>query len=105
MDDDRIGHFAAVFGVTILVISGLLIAAGAACARLSFDLGVPPRKHLKPIPIDTHACPYVVAMHETANAFQSAEPYLLFYVGPGETFIEVPWPRVRARIRRTLLDF
>jgi hypothetical protein len=89
--------------VTILVVAGLLIAVMSSCSGF-LNLGPVERKHLAQIPIDKRACPYVVAMHQTANAFQSAEPLFDSYVGPGIALIDPPWPRVRTRIRTTLMD-
>jgi hypothetical protein len=105
MDHDGPAAWTIGIGVTILVVGGLLIAAMSSCSGFgNFNLGTP-RKHLKPIPIDKRACPYVVAMHETANAFQSAEPALFgFYLGPGDKPIDVRWPRVHVRVQKTLLD-
>jgi len=104
MDEDRPAGCVAAFGVTVLVISALFILAFQACSGLNLGFTPTPRKHLAQIPIDRRACPYVVAMHETANAFQSAQPFLGSYLGPGDTVIDVPWPRVRARLRKTLLE-
>jgi hypothetical protein len=104
MDHDGPAAWTIGIGVTILVVSGLLIAVMDTCSGFgNFNLASP-RKHLKPIPIDKRACPYVVAMHATANAFQNAEPVLGLYQGPGDSLIEVPWPHIRARLQRTLMD-
>src|SRR5436190_13934547 len=104
MDGDRPAAWVVVFGLVVLLVSGLFILALQSCSGFGDWSIAKPRKHLKPIPIDKRACPYVVAMHSTANAFQSAQPFLGFYEGPGDSLIDVPWPRVRARVRRSLLD-
>src|SRR5689334_20128857 len=104
MDHDGPAAWTIGIGVTILVVSGLLIAVMASCSGFNLDFGAVPRKHLPPIPIEKRACPYVVAMHRTANAFQSAEPILGIYMGPNNSLIEVPWPHVRARLQRTLMN-
>jgi hypothetical protein len=63
------------------------------------------RTHLKPIPIAASACPYVVLMHATANAFQSAEPILgeLYYDAHGN-LITPPWPYPRDRVLPAILN-
>src|SRR3954454_4426004 len=98
MDHDGPAAWTIGMGVTILVVSAILIVAMDSCSGFGNGLLVE-RKHLQPIPIARSACPYVVAMHSTANAFQSAQPFLGFYEGPGDSLIDVPWPRVRARVR------
>src|SRR5436190_22132127 len=104
MDHDGPAAWTIGIGVTVLVVSAILIVAMDSCSGFGNGLLVE-RKHLQPIPIARSACPYVVAMHSTANAFQSAEPALFgVYQGPGNSMIEVRWPRVRARLQKTLLD-
>jgi len=62
-----------------LVIAGAAITLMVAAATVLVGLGdsfshVGERRHLKPIPIASGACPYVALMHDAANDFQAHEP-------------------------------
>jgi hypothetical protein len=77
---------------------------GAGCAalvsHLDFNLGVEPRKHLKPIPVSRTVCPYVQLMHAAANAFQAVSPAR--NLAPYLQGKPAQWPKVRADIAHRL---
>jgi hypothetical protein len=56
------------------------------------------RKHLKPIPVAASACPFVKAMHESANQLQAAQPF--FGVAFDAHGGELTWQQTRARLGR-----
>src|SRR4051794_34692980 len=58
----------------LVVFAGMVVAAEI--VGLNSLAHTPSRKHLKPIPITSAACPYVRVMHVAATKFQSAFPGL-----------------------------
>jgi hypothetical protein len=85
--------------VAAFLLGGVAVSVGIAFAVAGIDrsLGhMGARDHLKPIPIDASACPYVVAMHNAANDFQNATPALEFVIDePGNP---LPWTQSRAAL-------
>jgi hypothetical protein len=77
----RIRSIIAVFIATtaagLLAGSVVVAIAGVGVGEWFIGLGQPEtneRPHLKAIPVSKDACPYVVAMHKAANAFESQTP-------------------------------
>jgi hypothetical protein len=84
--------------VATFLVGGVAVSVAVAFAVAGLDrsLGhLGERDHLKPIPIDASACPYVVAMHNAANDFQNATPpveLILAFDGKNRPRY---WPRSR----------
>jgi hypothetical protein len=91
----RIRSFIAAFIATAAI--GLLavvivVAISAASVARSFS-HIGQRNHLQPIPVAKNACPYIVAMHNAADAFQNQTP-LLGFGADGRGHL-LPWPTTR----------
>ena len=96
--------FAGCVAILVVVALGMVGVAFVQFAS-GFNFDLPQRKHLKAIPIAASACPYVRAMHATANEFQSAEPVFgSAYLGPGNDLVMPTWPEVHARVKTTLMN-
>ncbi len=88
-----IAAFIATAAIGLLAVV-VVVAISASVGRSFSHIGQ--RNLLKPIPVSKSACPYIVAMHDAANAFQSQTPLLGFGVdGRGNL---VPWPTTRAAL-------
>jgi hypothetical protein len=83
--------FITAFVIGGIAVSVVVVLAAADFARSFGHIGE--RDHLKPIPVAESACPYVVAMHNAANDFQSATP--IFGLAPDAHGIMRPWPQAR----------
>jgi len=61
--------------VVMAAATALVVLAAMVLAGIGDSLShVGERRHLKPIPIASGACPYVALMHDAANDFQAHEP-------------------------------
>lgn len=88
-------------GLAVALIAAALIVGGAWSAGFGSGAGATiGRKHLEPIPIAASACPYVIALHESANNFQIAMP--LGSVAFDAHFHAMSWPQTRARFDTAL---
>jgi hypothetical protein len=89
----------------LVAVMVLLSVTAAVFFSFFFNIEIKHRKHLDSIPIAASACPYVEGMHEAANRFQIAYPFLGLSFDAQNR--QLTWPQARARLRRATdeLDF
>ena len=108
------------FGVTALIVTPLALIrkgfsgfsrlsqlSGLSSSGIGLDITVG-RKHLDPVPISAHACPYVRVMHAAANEVQRDKPVPAFDLrvkGDLEHKLNATFPRSRPRFANALATF